>query len=424
MPGKLVFFALAAAAVVVSAPLDAQRGPSKAGDKIFGFQTVQKVEFALTEPEFGAWQTSSPRNGGGTGGTDYRNTEGRLIHVGSGFGGYFPWVKAEMRAGGETFKDVGLRYKGNLSFTSTSADRPLFASMKVKIDVHGTRGAWDGEKVFNFHAGVVDTSKMREALAFAIFRAAGVPAPRTTYAQLYFTVPVRYQNTSAGYFTIIEDVNKTFLERVLPPGTGLLMKPEGLRGGVQNLGADWNTWVTRLRPDREATAHERQRVMEFGQLVSQPDVDVFRSRIGSYLDVEEFLRFLAVNAFIANGDSYLGGGHNFYIYLDPADNKFRFIPWDQDLSMGSRNMGGGFDLLRPYNGDQPLIYWLLDDPVVTARYRAILRELAGTAFSKAELTRLCDALEAVGANVGASPRAFLESRASYVQQLIAGFGGK
>lgn len=424
MAARLPFFALVAAVFLVSAPIEAQRGPNRTGDKIFGFSTVQKVEFAVSESEYAVWQTSSPRNGGGTGGTDYRGTDGRLVHVGSGFGGYFPWVKAEMRAGGETFKDVGLRYKGNLSFSQTNASAPLFASMKVKIDVHGTRGTWDGEKVFNFHAGVVDTSKMREALAFAIFRAAGVPAPRTTYAQLFFTVPARYQNTSAGYFTIIEDVNKTFLERVLPPGNGLLMKPEGLRGGISNLGADWNQWVARMRPDRDATPHERQRMMELGQLVSQPDVDVFRSRIGQYLDVEEFLRFLAVNAFIANGDSYLGGGHNFYVYLDPADDKVRLIPWDQDLSMGSRNMGGGFDLLRPYNGDQPLIYWLLDDPMVVARYRQILKELAGTAFSKAEITRLCDALEAVGASPGNSPRSFLEGRADYVQKLVAGFGGK
>lgn len=35
-------------------------------------------------------------------------------------------------------------------------------------------------------------------------------------------MPGVYQDTSAGMFTIIEDVNKKFLERVLPPGTGLV----------------------------------------------------------------------------------------------------------------------------------------------------------------------------------------------------------
>jgi hypothetical protein len=142
------------------------------------------------------WQTSSPRNGGGTGGSDYRNTEGRLVHVGSGFGGFFPWVKAEMRAGGETFKDVGLRYKGNLSFAQTNASQPLFASMKVKIDVHGARGAWDGEKVVNFHARVVDTSKMREAL---VPRSSAPQACRRARPTPSSSSPCRaLQNTSAG----------------------------------------------------------------------------------------------------------------------------------------------------------------------------------------------------------------------------------
>jgi hypothetical protein len=33
--------------------------------------------------------------------------------------------------------------------------------------------------------------------------------------------------------------------------------------------------------------------------------------------------------------------------------------------------------------------------------------------------KLCDALESVGANRGVTPRTFLESRAAYVQQLVA-----
>ena len=89
-----------------------------------------------------------------------------------------------------------------------------------------------------------------------------------------------------------------------------------------------------------------------------------------------------------NNDSYLRGGHNFYLYLDPKDDKFRFIPWDQDLSMGSRpgGRGGGvgaqLDVMRPFTGDQPLLYWLLDDPASAAQYRAIVRELGTSVFTE------------------------------------------
>jgi hypothetical protein len=80
---------------------------------------------------------------------------------------------------------------------------------------------------------------------------------------------------------------------------------------------------------------------------------------------------------------------------------------------------GALDILRPAGTDQPLIYWLLDDPAVYARYTAILKELGAKAFSEPELMRLVDALEAAGAGqAGNSPRDFLRSRAAYMQQVL------
>ena len=53
-----------------------------------------------------------------------------------------------------------------------------------------------------------------------------------------------------------------------------------------------------------------------------------------------FLRFLAANALLSNLDSFLGFGHNFYLYLRPDTNKFVFIPWDLDLSLAGFPMMG------------------------------------------------------------------------------------
>jgi len=423
-----------AAAVLLSTPVTAQKpstspaieseAGANAGDHLFDIAKVHSLHLSISAAEWAVLQTSNARGGGAIGGSDYRLADGRLVHVGSGFAGYFPWVHADMRVDSAAFTDVGLRYKGNLSFMSSSAAAPLAASFKLKIDLHGGKGSWDGEKTFNFHAGVVDTSKMREAIAYAVFRAAGVPASRTAYVEIFFTVPGLYKDTSGGLYVMIEDVNKKFLTRVLPPGGGLLMKPEGLRGGVQDRGDAWASYTPTFRPDRDATLHEQQRVMEFAKLVSQSDVALFRSKIGTYLDVDEFLRFVAVNALLVNTDSYLNGSHNFYLYLDPKDDKFRFIPWDLDLALGSRNNGGNVNLLMPLRGDNPLIYWLLDDPANAAKYRAILRELAATVFTAAEMTKLCDQLEQAGGGRAVSPRSFIAGQVAYVQQVIAGLGSK
>ena len=91
-----------------------------------------------------------------------------------------------------------------------------------------------------------------------------------------------------------------------------------------------------------------------------------------------------------------------------------------NMTMGV-NGANGPDILRPFSGDQPLIYWLLDDPDVNARYRAIVRELAATVFTKSNLLKMVDELEKVGTGRGPSPRAFIEARTAYVEQLVAGW---
>src|SRR4029079_10456930 len=106
--------------------------------------------------------------------------------------------------------DVGVRYTGNLSFSASSAAAPLHANFKVKLDLFDKKADWDGVETLNFHAGVVDTSLVREAFAFAVFRAAGVPASRTAYAKISFTVPGKYEREPGGLYAVIENVNKQF----------------------------------------------------------------------------------------------------------------------------------------------------------------------------------------------------------------------
>jgi spore coat protein CotH len=408
-------------ALWLSAVVVGQNLPGVSEDKnIFGLEKMHRVHVSMTKAEWDVLQTSSARNAGGVRGSDYVAADGRLIHIGGGFGGYFPWVHADLLVNGKELKDIGFRYKGNNSFATSNAARPLRANFKVKTDLYGGKPDWNGVETLNFHAGVQDPSLTREALAYAIFRAAGVPASRTGYVEMTFNVPGVYENTSGGFYTLIENVNKQFLKNALPPGTGLLMKPEGTRGGVQSLGTNWASYVATYRPERDATPEEQKRMIEFAGLISQNNTALFREKIGTYLDVDNFLRFIAVNIFIVNNDSYLNGNHNYYLYLDPKDDKFRFIPWDQDLSMGGMGGRGNAEILKPTAPNNPLIYWLLDDPAVAERYRAIVRELADSAFSVPVLNQMIAEVEKTTSIRDSATKAFLINRATYVQSLFAG----
>jgi spore coat protein CotH len=56
---------------------------------------------------------------------------------------------------------------------------------------------------------------------------------------------------------------------------------------------------------------------------------------------------------LSNLDSYLGFGHNYYLYLVPGTNKFVFIPWDLDLSLATWPAVGTPEQLVELSIDHP-----------------------------------------------------------------------
>ena len=74
-------------------------------------------------------------------------------------------------------------------------------------------------------------------------------------------------------------------------------------------------------PKRDATADEAKRLIAFSRLVHRADDETFRKEVGSYLDVDGYLRYLAATSFLSNVDSFFVLGHNYDLYLNPKTNK-------------------------------------------------------------------------------------------------------
>ena len=132
---------------------------------------------------------------------------------------------------------------------------------------------------------------------------------------------------------MVEPVNTDFaLERfgskqapVFKPVTGELFK---------HLGDEWPAYEAIYDLKTQATAEQRRRVIEFARLVTLAGDAEFAHRLGEFLDLEKFARYLACEVLLSNYDSFLSDGQNFYFHLDPLSNKFGFIPWDLDLAWG------------------------------------------------------------------------------------------
>src|SRR5262245_41159053 len=222
------------------------------------------------------------------------------------FGTEFPWAQASLTAEGKTWEKIGVRYAGEITYFA-SAQR-LKRPMKIAFDKFGGK-PFHGLAALDLHAMPMDPAKGREVLAYSVFRGAGVPAPRTAFAEVTLTVPGKYDEEYLGLYVLVESVDRKFLVDRFGADNGVLMKPFQVRS-VDAFGDDWERWKAAYRPQSEPTKEQIARIMAFAKLVNQAKDDEFTKEIANYLDVDTFLRFLAANTLTSNLEGGLALRHN------------------------------------------------------------------------------------------------------------------
>jgi spore coat protein CotH len=241
---------------------------------------------------------------------------------------------------------------------------------------------------------------MRENLTMAVFRDAGAPAPRTAYALVYVSVAGLHEKKLAGLYTVIEEINKPFLKRTFGSDGGLLLKPENAFD-LPYLGNDPAKYEKVYRPktDKNIPPAAWQRLFDFLQLIHKADDETFEKTIDTYLDMDAFLRFIALNALTANMDSFLSTSHNFYVYIHPDTLKIHFIPWDTNLSFGTFDWVGStkeqteLSIRQPYVKANKLLERILRNERFAKPYRREIDRLTDAVFNPTHLSARIESLE-------------------------------
>lgn len=325
------------------------------------------------------------------------------------FGLMHAYVRGSFEHDGRTIKDVAVRYKGNSSYAwGGGGDGGMHRPIKVDFDrfVDGQR--FQGLSKLNFHNASFDPSLLRERLSYELFAAAGVPAPRTGLGVLYLTVPGRHDRRPLGVYTIVEEVNKPFLRRHYETDKGLLLKPENAFDLVY-LGEEWLPYTNKFEPLSGDTPENTKRFVDFIRLIHKSDDATFAREVERRLDVEAFLRFVAVHALLSHMDSILTTGHNYYLYLHPDTGRAHFLPWDLNLSFGAFGWTGSqkelvnLSIDHPHANPNRLFDRVLAIPAYKHRYHAIVRELIDGPFSPARVSTRIDELNAVLKQADALP---------------------
>jgi hypothetical protein len=321
-----------------------------------------------------------------------------------GGGGFPPSLSKEFKEGvadlefqGQPFGAIHARFKGNSSFRF--AGKTLKCSLKLDFNDLKKGQTFFGLRKLNLNNNAMDPSQLREALAYDILRTGGLAASRTAFVKVYVTVPGRHDRAYAGLYTAVEQVDEHFLKDRFSTKQGLLMKPEG-QPGLPYLGDGWAAYTNGLQPKTAVASEDASRFIEFVKFLNRADDKQFRATVAEYVDVDEFLRFLALEGLLANMDSPLMTGHNYYLYLQPKSRKLVWIPWDMNEAFGGFMAGGGMaeqvnlSLDQPFTRVNRLAERLLQMPGVKDRYHELIHGLLATNFNSARLFPIIDAMAA------------------------------
>ncbi|MCI8360655.1 MAG: hypothetical protein HFE86_04880 [Clostridiales bacterium] len=133
------------------------------------------------------------------------------------------------------------------------------------------------------------------------------------------------------------------------------------------------------------------------------------------VDVDEALRYFAVNTLLVNLDSYVGSlKHNYYLY--EKDGRLSILPWDFNLAFagfqgGSASSAVNFPIDTPVSGttldDRPLLGKLLEVEAYKDLYHQYLQEIVTGYFDSGLFVSTVETIDGlIGGLVEGDPTAF------------------
>ncbi len=298
------------------------------------------------------------------------------------------FTQADVTIDGKIYDKVAVRLKRGGTSGGAHEGRP-----PLHLEFKGQSVA--GVTLLSLNNNYFDRSYLRDVLSYKLCNDFGLAAPKTAFVKVYVSTNQSTPAHYLGLYTATEIVDGGFLRERFGSSSGLLMKPQ-LQGAAQ--GVSWPKQIESVDTRTGPSPEQQEQMQALLKLINQNSNAAFQEEISSRMDLDNYLRFVVVNVALANLDSYLGMGKNFYLYLNPKTGKLTWIPWDFDLSFGGFFLCGTPEERIHLSIDSPtqdrLLKRLLAIPEVNERYRLLLREFVEKHLQVPALEQQIDELSA------------------------------
>ena len=276
---------------------------------------------------------------------------------------------------------VGVKYKGNSTFSENNDKNPL----NISLDEFNDNQDYRGFQTLKLSSGDKDPSFLREVLSYEIARKY-MQAPRSNFAR------VSINGNYHGLYCSSESVNSDFQRRHLyadNDNSRFKCNPVSTFNGgssLEYLGTDSASYYDyyELKSD-----FGWQDIIDLTNFINNSP-----QNIEQYLDIDRAIWMSAFNNVLVNLDSYLGPFRQNYYLIKDDNYRMNSVVWDLNESFGGfamvnqgPGMGGQVDLtqldplLREDEEGWPLLDLIYFNPTYKRMYIAHMRTIMNENFA-------------------------------------------
>jgi hypothetical protein len=262
-------------------------------------------------------------------------------------------VAASLTVDGKSYRDVGVSFRGNNSFTAVpdGLKRPLSISMDF---VNKTQDLL-GHSSLNLLNANQDPTFLRSVLFLDVARNY-IPTVKANFVRLVIN------GDSWGLYVNQQTFSKEFLREAFKTARGTRWKSpnNSVGGGFSYLGDDINLYRRWYEIKGSDDPAAWRALIQATKVLNQTPADKLEEALKPLMDVDEVLKYLALDIALVNNDGYWRDGSDFNLYLNPDG---RFLLTLHDANEGFRTGRGG--------GAQPDPLTAMDDPNKALRHRLL-----------------------------------------------------
>ncbi|MFK7947884.1 MAG: CotH kinase family protein [Saprospiraceae bacterium] len=349
-------------------------------------------------------------------------------------------LEADMTVDGVSYPGVGVRFKGNTSYTMVQGDKKSF---NVTTDFMDENQDLMGYSTLNFNNCFQDPSFLREFIFLNQIRNY-VPAAKASFIKLTIN------DQDWGIYPHVQQINGDFLNEWFLSNDGTrwrAISPDGVGGpggggpggggpggggpggggggqwgagttALNYLGADTTLYQDHYTLKKANKANPWDDLVKVTDILENTPLADLEDSLENYLDIDRTLWFLASEILFTDDDGYVYKGEmDYYLYWEVETGRMVPLEFDGNSVIDPAKATTWTPFHNSTNANYPLLNRMLAVPSIRQRYLAHFRTMLEQSLAPANINPiLTQYSQMIDAEVQADPKK-LESYAAFQSEV-------